>query len=321
VFTSGGTESINTAIHAAVALQPERRTIVTSTVEHSAVLSPIAELEKQGWKVVRIGVDADGRLDRAALERALQADAARKCALVAIMLANNETGVISDLAGVGALCRASGALLHVDAVQAAGKIPIDVERLGADMVSISAHKIHGPKGAGALWVRGGLECPPLLRGGSQEKAVRPGTENVPAIVGFGRAAELARAFAEDETARTRVAGLRDRLERGIVEQVAGARANGARAPRVSNTTNISFEGLEADGLLALLSSQDLFASAGSACHAKARKPSHVLLAMGLDADLAASCIRFSLARHTTLAEVEQAIAIVVESAAALRALA
>jgi cysteine desulfurase len=322
VFTSGGTESINTAIHAAVVAaerDPARRTIVTSTVEHSAVLGPIADLEERGFHVVRVGVDADGRLDRAAIERALAGPAGRACALVALMLANNETGVIADLEGVGALCRASGATFFVDAVQAAGKIPLDVGRIGADMVSISAHKLHGPKGAGALWVRPGVECPPLLRGGSQEKAVRPGTENVPAIVGFGRAAEAALSFAGDEKARARVLGLRDRLEQGILAGVPFARANGARSPRVPNTTNISFAGVEAEELLALLSSQELYASAGSACHAQARKPSHVLLAMGLDADQAASCVRFSLSRDTTAEEVDTALAIVLESVSALRA--
>jgi cysteine desulfurase len=317
VFTSGGTESINTAIHAAVALNPDRRTIVTCAVEHSAVRGPLAELEEKGWRIVRAGVDGDGRFDRELVTSAIT----RECALVALMLANNETGVISDLDGIGARCRAVGALMHVDAVQAAGKIPLDVERMAADFVSISAHKLHGPKGAGALWVRDGITCPPLLRGGSQENSVRPGTENVPAIIGLGKASEAARAFAEDEVARARVAELRDRLERGILENVAGARVNGGGAPRVFNTTNIAFEGLEAEALLSLLSSQELYASAGSACHAKARKPSHVLTAMGLDAEQAASSVRFSLARGTTRAEVEQALTIIVESAAALRALA
>lgn len=317
VFTSGGTESINTAIHSAVALNPDRRTIVTSAVEHSAVRAPLAELETRGWRIVRAGVDADGRIDRSAIEAAITSD----CALVALMLANNETGVISDLDGIGERCRSVGALMHVDAVQAAGKVRIDVARIGADFVSISAHKFHGPKGVGALWVRDGITCPPLLRGGSQENSVRPGTENVTGIIGLGQAAESARAFAQDDAARARVAGLRDRLERGILDQVSGARANGAGAPRTFNTTNIAFEGLEAEAMLGLFSSQELYASAGSACHAKARKPSHVLTAMGLDADQAASCVRFSLARHTTEAEVEQALGIVVESVAALRALA
>jgi cysteine desulfurase len=290
---------------------------VTSTVEHSAVLTPIADLQAQGRRVVRIGVDGEGQLDRDALDAALSDEDAP--ALVALMLANNETGVVTDLDGVGERCRAAGALFFVDAVQAAGKMPLDVAALDADYVAISAHKIHGPKGSGALWVREGVDCPPLLRGGSQERAVRPGTENVPGIVGFGRAAELAHAFARDAQACARVAGLRDALERGILAHVEGSSANGAGSRRVPNTTNISFAGLEAEALLGLFSSQGLFASAGSACHAQARKPSHVLLAMGLDADRAASCVRFSISRDTSAQEVGAALGLVIESAAALRA--
>jgi len=316
VFTSGGTESINTAIHATTSIHASissRRTIVTGTTEHSAVLEPLEALETQGFRVVHVPVDDQGRLTRARLFDALTRDVA----LVTLLLANNETGVVNELADVGARCRELGVPFHVDAVQAAGKMPLDPRTWNVDLLSISAHKLHGPKGVGALWVREGFACAPLLRGGSQEHRVRPGTENVPAIVGFGRAAESARAFAHDEAARARLAALRDRFERGILERVPGSIVHGAATTRVPNTTNVRFADLDAEALLALFSEAGLFASAGSACHAQARKPSHVLLAMGASEADAAASVRFSLSRHTTPAEIDAALEIVASSCALL----
>lgn len=320
VFTSGGTESINTAIHAATSIHAStsssrspRRTIVTGTTEHSAVLEPLEALETQGFHVVRVPVDEQGRLARAVLFEALTRDVA----LVTLLLANNETGVVNELSDVGARCRELDVPFHVDAVQAAGKMPLDPRAWNVDLLSISAHKLHGPKGVGALWVREGFACAPLLRGGSQERRVRPGTENVPAIVGFGRAAELARAFAHDEAARARLASLRDRFERGILERVPGSIVHGAATTRVPNTTNVRFADLDAEALLALFSEAGLFASAGSACHAQARKPSHVLLAMGASEVDAAASVRFSLSRHTTAEDVDAALEIVASSCALL----
>lgn len=317
VFTSGGTESIHRALHAALARSPGLRRIVTTTVEHSAVLEPLETLEKQGFSVIRVGVDGDGTLDRAALDAALTDE----CALVTVMAANNETGVASDLTGVGALCRARDIAFHVDAVQAAGKMPLDVKLLGADLVSISAHKIHGPKGAGALFVRDGFALAPMFPGGPQESRRRPGTENVPALVGFGRAADLARRFVADEHGPRELARLRDRLESEIVARLAGARVHASRAPRIPNTTNIAFEGVEAEALLGALSAQGVFVSAGSACHAAARRPSHVLLAMGCSASEAAASLRFSLSRLSTDGEVSGAVEAVTEAVMGLRSLA
>jgi cysteine desulfurase len=317
VFTSGGTESIHRAIRAALALHPGRRTIVASATEHSAVLEPLAALESPengGFSIVRVRVDRAGRIDRAELDRALTPDVA----LVSLMAANNETGVLTDLDGVARACQAHASVFHVDAVQAVGKVPFDAAALGADLASFSAHKIHGPKGVGALFVRGGFEYRNAFGGGPQEAQRRPGTENVPAIVGFGRAAELARAFVLDRTGCAELAARRDRLEREFALRLEAVRVHGAEAPRLPNTTNVAFDGVDAELLLALLSSAGLFVSAGSACHARARQPSHVLIAMGASPAEASSSLRFSLARTTTDAEVDAALALVVESVLALR---
>ncbi len=316
-FTSGGTEATNTAIRAALAARPGRRTVVTSTVEHSATLEPLEELERGGLRVVRVGVDGEGRLDRAALERELEPAAGAGVALVTLQTANNETGALFDLDGVAARCRAIGAAFHVDAVQSAGKVPLDLRALGADFASLSAHKIHGPKGVGALFSRDGAAFEPLLRGGPQEGRRRAGTENVPGIAGFARAAVLARA-ALAEGALDRVRGLRDRFECALTERVSGARVHAAAAPRLPNTSNVGFEGLDAESLLAALSAAGLCASAGSACHAQARRPSHVLVAMGFSPAEASGSARFSLGRTTTADEIDRALDIVVEAVEALR---
>jgi cysteine desulfurase len=314
VFTSGGTEANNLALHAALAAQRGRRTLVTCSTEHSSVLETCENLDKSGRSVVRVAVAPDGRFD----PHAVASQLTEECAVVSLMLANNETGVVNDLLPIGRRCRELGVLFHADLVQAAGKLALDVRALGLDFGTLSAHKIHGPKGVGALYVRNGLSCAPLVHGGSQERRIRPGTENVPGIVGFGRAAENARRFVLDERARTAVAALRDEFERALLERVPGTRVNGDTHHRVPNTTSLLFDGLEAEALLAIFSGAGLCASAGSACHAQARKPSHVLLAMGLSADEAASCVRFSLSRETTRAEVLEAIQIVASAAADLR---
>lgn len=312
-FTSGGTEATNTAIRAAIAVNPTRRAIVTSTIEHSATLEPLAELERAGFRVVRVGVDGEGRLDRTRLLASIDASVA----LVTLQSANNETGALADLAGVADACRAVGAMLHVDAVQSAGKTPLDLGSLGADFASLSAHKFHGPKGVGALYARAAFE--PLLRGGPQEGRRRAGTENVPGIAGFGRAASLARtALANGELERVRA--LRDDFEARLAREVGTVVFHARGADRLPNTSNVAFVGLDAEELLAAFGAAGLCASAGSACHAAARKPSHVLEAMGLSETQLRGAIRFSLGRTTTSADVERALEIVVESTTALRAL-
>jgi len=313
VFTSGGTEANNLALHSAIAAKPQRRMIVTCTTEHSSVLEKCENAEKNGLKLMRIGVDRRGRLDADRVAAQLTDD----CAVVSLMLANNETGVVNDLAPIVRRCRELGIVMHADLVQAAGKTALDVHALGLDLATISAHKIHGPKGVGALFVRQGFDATPLVRGGSQERRVRPGTENVAAIVGFGRAAENARAFVHDARAMARVAELRDTFERGILELVPGARVNGDTQSRIVNTTNVQFEGLEAEALLMLFSGAGLYASAGSACHAQARRPSHVLVAMGLTESEAAASVRFSLSRETIAEEVAEASAVVKSATADL----
>jgi len=314
-FTSGGTEATNTAIRAALAARPGRRVIVTSAVEHSATLEPLAELESSGHVVVRVGVDVDGRLDRDALFAAIDGSVA----LVTLQSANNETGAIFDLADIAEACRATGALFHVDAVQSLGKVPLDLRTIGADFASLSAHKLHGPKGVGALYARDGAAFEPLLRGGPQEGRRRAGTENVPGIAGFARAATSARAaLASGELERVR--GLRDRFEAALSTALPGMVVHARATERLPNTANVAFPDVDAESLLAALGAEGLCASAGSACHAAARRPSHVLVAMGLPADQIQSALRFSLGRTTTAAEIECAVELVAESAAAVRAL-
>jgi len=312
-FTSGGTEATNTAIRAAIAANPTRRVIVTSSVEHSATLEPLGEYERAGFRVVRVGVDGEGRLDRARLFASIDAS----IALVSLQSANNETGATTDLGGVADACRAVGASFHVDAVQSAGKTPLDLTRLGADFASLSAHKFHGPKGVGALYARSAFE--PLLRGGPQEGRRRAGTENVPGIAGFGRAASLARtALANGDLERVRA--LRDDFEARLDREIGTVVFHARGAERLPNTSNVAFVGLDAEELLAAFGAAGLCASAGSACHAAARKPSHVLAAMGVPEAQLHGAIRFSLGRMTTSAEVERALEIATESATALRSL-
>lgn len=319
VFTSGGTEADNAAILGILATRPDAKTIVTSAVEHSAVRQPLEALAKRGYQIVTVGVDTLGRLEMGALELVLGDPA---IALVSIMWANNETGVIFDSAAIGALTRRYKVPLHVDGVQAAGKLPIDLLGIhkDIDLLSISGHKFHGPKGVGALFVRRGVNWSPLLRGGPQERDRRGGTENVAGIVGMGKAAELARVelAAGGGGSRGRITALRDRLERGILERVADSQVIGDPGQRVDNTTNIAFAALEAEAILLLLSERELCASAGAACSSGSLEPSAVLRAMHLPERIAHGAIRFSLSHNTTESEIDQALEIIPAVIARLR---
>ncbi|MBZ0097348.1 MAG: aminotransferase class V-fold PLP-dependent enzyme [Sulfuricella sp.] len=291
VFTSSGTESTHAAILGVLALNPDKRHIVTSTVEHPSSLLLLRHLETQGVRVTYLAVDGRGCLDLSDLEQAVTGDTA----LVTLMWANNETGVLFPIEQAAAIAHKHGALFHTDAVQAAGKIPIDVGRMPVDLLSLSGHKLHAPKGVGALFVRKGIKLPPLFFG-HQERGRRGGTENVPAIVGLGVASKLAAQGMADEL--TRVKALRDRLETAILAQVPFARINGMGAERVPNTTNIAFGKLDSEMLLDRLDKADIFASSGAACTAGGSEPSHVLTAMGLERAAAMASIRFSLSRYT-----------------------
>jgi cysteine desulfurase len=298
IFTSCGTESDNAAIRGMLEARPDKRHIVTTKVEHSAVLGLCQHLEKKGYRVSWLGVDENGALDLAELAAALTEDTA----VVSIMWANNETGVIFPIEKIGALVRAKGILFHVDAVQAAGKTPLNAHDLPIDLLTISGHKIHAPKGIGALYVRRGVTFAPFLIGGHQEKNRRAGTENVASIIGMGRAAEIALdRIAEDGAAVTK---LRDRLQALLLESCPDSRVNGANSPRLPNTLNISFRYLEGESVLVLLDQQGICASTGSACTAGSSEPSHVLRAMGVPADWLQGAVRFSLSRFNSQAEVD-----------------
>jgi cysteine desulfurase len=315
VFTSGGTESDNLAILGTLAAYPARRHVVTTAVEHLAVHSLCQRLAGEGVEVTFVGVDSLGRLNMGELERAIRHDTA----LVSVMHANNETGVIFPVGQVAALGRARGVPVHVDAVQTAGRMPVDVREMGASLVSISAHKMHGPKGAGALYVSPGTRLRGQLAGGHQERDLRPGTENVAAIVGFGVAAGLA--GLELAAGMERVRSQRDRLEKGLLERLPFSRVNGDCAMRVPGTCNIAFTGLEAEAILIAMSQEGVCASAGSACSSGALEPSHVLAAMGLPDAVARGSIRLSLARNTTDEEIDSALSIIPRVVSKLKALA
>src|SRR3954470_17665693 len=277
VFTSGGTESDNLAIRgAAEALEPTgRRHLIASGIEHEAVLNTLKALARRGWRTTLLPLDASGVVSPDRLREVVTDDTA----IVSVMHANNEIGTIQPVADLAAIAHEHGALVHTDAVQSAGKIPVDVKALGVDLLTISAHKFNGPKGAGALWIRRSTRLVPTMTGGKHERNRRGGTENVPGIAGMGVAARLAREKLGADGAR--VAALRDRLERGILARVPGTVVNGALEPRVPNTTNISFDGTEAESLLIALDLEGFAVSTGSACSSGTLEPSHVLRAMGL----------------------------------------
>jgi cysteine desulfurase len=300
VFTSGGTEAIQQAIRGAMALAPGKKRIVTSQVEHSATLMVLKHFESQGAEVVYLPVDANGQLDPAQLDQAITPDTA----LVTLMWANNETGVLFPIEQAAAMAAARGVLIHSDAVQAAGKIPIDLKHVPLDFLSLSGHKLHAPKGIGALFVRKGRKLPPLLFG-HQERGRRGSTENVPGIAGLGVAAELAAADLSAHEAS--IARLRDHLERGLLAQIPGSSITGAGAERLAGTSSVNLGGIEAEIVLDQLDRAGICASAGSACSAGGTEPSHVLLAMGLTPEAALSTIRFSLSRYTTEQEIDRVV--------------
>ena len=305
VFTSGGTESDNFAIRGvAEAMEAAgRRHLVASGIEHEAVLNTFRALARRGWRTTLLPVDQTGVVSPESLRAVITDDTA----IVSVMHANNEVGTIQPVAELSQIAHARGALMHSDAVQSAGKIPVDVRALGVDLLSLSAHKMGGPKGAGALWMRRGVRLAPLLTGGRHERSRRAGTENVAGIAGFGVAAGIAaRKMGSDAGA---LAALRDRLERGVTAAVPGTAVNGGGSPRVPNTTNISFERVEAESLLIALDLAGVAVSTGSACSSGTLEPSHVLKAMGFPPHRTQNSIRFSLGQGNTEAEVDRVVAV------------
>jgi cysteine desulfurase len=306
IFTGGGTESDNLALRgAAEAFEATgRRHLVTTAIEHEAVLNTAKALAKRGWTVTLLPAATSGVVDPQALREAMT----DQTSIVSVMHANNEVGSIQPVAELARVAHERKTLMHTDAVQSTGKIPVHVGELGVDLLSISAHKMGGPKGVGALWMRRGVGMQPILTGGRQERGRRAGTENVPAIVGFGVAAALAEARVREDSPR--IAALRDRLERGLLDRVAGAVVNGDSATRVPNTSNISFPGIEAETLLIALDLEGIAVSTGSACSSGTLAPSHVLRSMGLPTPRVQSAIRFSLGRGTTEAEIDRVVEVV-----------
>lgn len=305
VLTGGGTESDNLAlIGGARACASKGKHVVTTSIEHDAVRQAADLLEQEGFQVTRVAPLPDGRVTAEAIEAALRPDTI----LVSVMASNNETGVIQPMAEIGAVCARRGVPFHTDAVQAAGKIPIDVSAWQATLATITAHKFYGPKGAGALYVRRGFKCTPLQVGGEHERGRRAGTENVPAVVGLGKACEVA--SAEMASATPRIAALRDRLEAGLAERVPQIVRHGALAPRACNTAHVSFVGAEGEHLILSLDMKGIAVSSGAACKSGSSHPSHVLLAMGVPAVVAQSAVRFSLGRCTTEAEIDRVLDIV-----------
>lgn len=304
VFTGSGTEADNLAIRgAADALEPAgRKHLITSAFEHEAVLNTVKALAKRGWRVTFLPVGASGIVEPEALEAAITDDTA----VVSVMHANNEIGTVQPIRALASTAHAHGALFHTDAVQSAGKIPVSVRDLGVDLLSLSAHKINGPKGAGALWIKRGVRLVPTMTGGKHERNRRAGTENVPGIAGFGAAAAVSREkLAADGL---RLAALRDRLEQGVLTRIEGTQVNGATTSRVPNTTNISFDHVEAEALLIALDLEGFAVSTGSACSSGTLEPSHVLRAMGLSSHRAQNSIRFSLGQGNDESQIDALIA-------------
>jgi cysteine desulfurase len=312
VFNSGGTEGDNTAIFGLVRAGDH---LITTAIEHSAVLRAAERVAERGAEVTFVAPRANGLIDPEEIRRAVR-PATR---LISVMLANNETGVLEPVEEIGRIAAEAGAFFHIDAVQGAGKVEFDVRRFGCHLCSISAHKMHGPKGVGAMYVRRGTPLEPLIVGGSHERRQRAGTENVPGIVGLGKAVELAMESVADGTVE-RIAALRDRLEEGVL-RIAGTGLNGAGAPRVANTTNIRFEQAEGEALVIALDLKGVAVSGGSACHSGSTEPSHVLMAMGLDKNAARASLRFSLLRTATEEDVDQVLRVVPQAVEHLRALA
>ena len=317
VFTSGGTEGDNLAIFGLVnfGLSNPGQHVITSAIEHDAVLNSCKHLEAVGCEVTYVPVDGRGQVDPDDVRRALRPNTR----LITIMMANNETGVLQPVEEIGKVAADADAYFHTDAVQAAGKVVIDVRRIGCDLLSISGHKMHAPQGVGALYVRKGTGLHPMLHGGSHERSRRAGTENVPGIVALGKAAELAReAFARGDL--DRMSGLRDRLEQTILGEVEATGVNGQSAPRVPNTTSVHFDGSDGEALVIALDLKGLAVSTGAACSSGAIEPSHVLIAMGLRPEQARGSLRFSLGKQSTSEDVEFALSLVPQTVARLREL-
>jgi cysteine desulfurase len=316
IFTGSGTEADNLALRGtAEALEAtRRREIVVSAIEHEAVLNTARALARRGWTMITLPVDASGLVSPDAVRDAVS----DRTAIVSVMHANNEVGTVQPVAEIAAIAHERGALIHTDAVQTAGKIPIAVKRLGVDLLSLSAHKFYGPKGVGALWVRRGVRLTQQMTGGRQERNRRAGTENVPGIIGLGVAARLATDTLGPSAAR--VAALRDHLEAGILRDVPHAALNGTREPRVPNTTNISFDRVEAESLLIALDLEGIAVSTGSACSSGTLEPSHVLKAMGLGSSRAQSSLRFSLGSATSETDIDRVVAVLPGLVQKLRAL-
>lgn len=300
IFTSCATEATSTALHACVELMPERREIITTAVEHPATLAVCEHLERQGYLIHRIGVNSDGALDMEQYRQALST----RVAVVSVMWANNETGVLFPVIEMAAMAQEYGALFHCDAVQVVGKIPLDIGRTQIDMLSCSAHKLHGPKGVGCLYLRRGTRFRPLLRGGHQERGRRAGTENIAGIVGMGTACELAQIHLPGAAS---LAQLRDRLQEGLIAQVPSVMVMGGNQPRVPGTTNLAFEFIEGEAILLLLNQAGIAASSGSACTSGSLEPSHVMRAMNIPYTAAHGSIRFSLSRYTREKEIDYVI--------------
>lgn len=315
VFTSGGTESDNFAIRgAAEALEPAgRRRIIATQIEHEAVLNTLKALERRGFSTALLPVGADGIVPVSALERAITDDTA----IVSVMHANNEVGTIQPVAELAKIAHAHGALFHTDAVQSVGKIPVSVQELGVDLLSLSGHKFGAPKGAGAIWIRRGVRLTPFMTGGRQERNRRAGTENVPLLAGLGVAARVAR---EKLDAGVTVGPLRDRLERGILSSISGTTLNGDPNRRVPNTTNISFDAIEAESLLIALDLEGVAVSTGSACSSGSLEPSHVLKAMGGSHARTRNSLRFSLGPENTVADVDFVLGVLPSLVTKLRGL-
>ena len=314
VFTSCGTESNNAVINSALQFEPRGKHIVTSAVEHSAVLRPCQDLAKRGCEVTFLGVDQDGNIDLGELEAAIRPETA----IISLMWANNETGVLFPVEKIAEMCREKGVIFHTDAVQAAGKIPIRLRDTAINFLSLSAHKFHGPKGVGALYVNRRTRFYPTIAGGGQENGRRGGTENVASITGLGKAAErAAESLSEEET---HVRAMRDRFEKKILEAVSGASVNGAGATRLPNTSSFSFDGIESPAALLLLDRHHICCSAGSACRTGSQEASHVLRAMNPGGDGARRSLRFSFGRFNSDAQVDRAIEIVPKVIGKLRQL-
>jgi cysteine desulfurase len=315
VFTSGGTESDNHAIFGIVeAAGGHGKHMITSAIEHEAVLNTCQALEKQGVSVTYLSVDREGRIDLEALRHAI----CPKTVLITIMHANNELGTVQPLEEIGRIASEADVYFHTDAVQSAGKLPIDVRAMGVDLLSLSGHKLYAPKGIGALYIKSGTRLCQLLYGGHHQRGFRPGTENVAGIVGLGKAAEMARrSLAEDAK---RVTVLRDKLEDGLLARVPDSSVNGGRSPRTPNTTNVLFHGVEGEALVIALDLKGLACSTGAACSSGAVEPSHVLTAIGHPPEEARASLRFSLGRHTTSEDIDIALQVVPAAVAQLREL-